>query len=67
MLLEPIPLREVIHLLYRYSRKTEQIEYSEGGNPFMVSLEKVRKLGYHPATVRTTLERYVSETINQIR
>ena len=65
--MEPLPLREVIHLLYRYSGKTEQVTYTEGGNAFMVSLENVRKLGFRPATVRGTIEQFVYETLGQIK
>jgi len=64
--MEPIPICEVIHSLYRYSGRSEQVTYAEGGNTFIVSLEYVRKLGFRPATVRGTLERFVYETLSQI-
>jgi nucleoside-diphosphate-sugar epimerase len=61
---EPLPMREVLSLLFAFSGRDERVVFEPGGKrPFLISLERALSLGYRPATVRASLESFVRESI----
>jgi nucleoside-diphosphate-sugar epimerase len=61
---EPLPMREVLSLLFKLSGREERVTFESGGKkPFLVSLERARALGYRPATVKASLENFVRDCL----
>jgi len=60
---EPLPMREVLSLLFAFSRRDERVVFEPGGKqPFLISLDRALSLGYRPATVRASLECFVRDS-----
>jgi nucleoside-diphosphate-sugar epimerase len=56
---EPLPIREVISLLFARVGRPERVEYRSGGKqPFIIALARAQSLGYRPATVRKSIEAF---------
>jgi nucleoside-diphosphate-sugar epimerase len=58
----PLPIGEVLRLLYQFAGKPEQITWTdEGKPPFLIDLARAESLKYEPATVRDSLEAFVRD------
>jgi nucleoside-diphosphate-sugar epimerase len=61
---DPLPMREVLGLLYSCAGREPNFEFDAGGKkPFLISLERARSLGYKPGSVRTSLEAFVRDCL----
>jgi nucleoside-diphosphate-sugar epimerase len=61
---QPLPMREVISLLFKCSGRKERVSYEVGGKkPFLISMIRARSLGYRPATVKASIERFVRDCL----
>ena len=61
---EPLPMREVLALLFAASGHAERLAFEPGGKkPFLISLDRARSLGYRPATVRASVESFVRDCV----
>src|SRR5712692_10236514 len=61
---EPLRMREVLSLLFAFSRRDERVVFEPGGKqPFLISLDRALSLGYRPATVRASMEAFVRDSI----
>jgi len=64
---EPLPIREVIHLLHYFAGKPENVTWNkEGKAPFLIDLTRAQSLGYKPATVRDSLEAFVRDCLTPV-
>ena len=62
--LEPLPMREVLSLLFQFSGRQERVAFDQGGKkPFLISIDRALSLGYSPATVRASVESFVRDSI----
>jgi hypothetical protein len=61
---EPLPMRQVLSLLYAFSGRLERLVFESGGKqPFLISLERAIALGYRPASVKASLESFVRDCV----
>jgi nucleoside-diphosphate-sugar epimerase len=61
---DPLPMREVLGLLYTCAGRAPDLEFDAGGKkPFLISLVRARSLGYKPASVRSSLEAFVRDCL----
>lgn len=61
---EPLPMREVLCLLFALSGRPERLLFEAGGKkPFLVSLDRAIGLGYRPSTVKASLESFVRDCL----
>jgi nucleoside-diphosphate-sugar epimerase len=62
--IDPLPMREVLKLLYTCAGRAPDFEFDAGGKkPFLISLERARSLGYRPASVRASVEAFVRDCL----
>jgi len=61
---EPLPMRQVLSLLYAFSGHPERVVFESGGKPpFLISLERAITLGYRPSTVKASLQSFIRDCI----
>jgi NDP-hexose 4-ketoreductase len=61
---EPLPMREVLSLLFEFSGREERVVFEPGGKkPFLISLDRAVSLGYCPSTVRASIESFVRDSV----
>jgi nucleoside-diphosphate-sugar epimerase len=61
---EPLPMRDVLALLFSASGREERLAFEPGGKkPFLISLDRARSLGYRPSTVRASVESFVRDCV----
>jgi hypothetical protein len=61
---DPLPIREALRHLYRGAGRSEQISWkSGGGSPFTIAFERACALGYRPATVADSIDRFVADSM----
>lgn len=53
-----LPIRDVVAIMAAAAGRTGAVHYENGGRPFQISSEHARLLGYEPATVRDSVERF---------
>jgi nucleoside-diphosphate-sugar epimerase len=53
----PLPIREVVAIM-QASARSGAVRYEHGGRPFLISSDHARLLGYRPASVRDSVERF---------
>jgi nucleoside-diphosphate-sugar epimerase len=54
----PLPIREVVSIMQAAVGLTGAVRYEHGGHPFLISNEHARSLGYRPASVRESVDRF---------
>lgn len=54
----PLLIRDVVGILETAAGRIDAVRYEYGGRPFVISNERARSLGYRPATVRDSVERF---------
>ena len=54
----PLPIRDVVGILEAAAGRSGAVRYEHEGHPFLVSNEYAKSLGYRPATVRDSVERF---------
>jgi nucleoside-diphosphate-sugar epimerase len=59
---QPLPIREVVEILEAATGRAGQVRYEFGGRPFLISSERARTLGYDPATVRDSVDRFAHKS-----
>jgi nucleoside-diphosphate-sugar epimerase len=65
---EPLQIREVLARLFRKTGRTENIVWEQGGGrPFLIEFGRARALGYRPATVADSLDRFVTDVADASR
>lgn len=63
---ESMTIRDVLARLYALSGKREQIRWSfAGGRPFLINADRACSLGFQPATVIDSLNRFVTDVLSQ--
>jgi UDP-glucose 4-epimerase len=61
---QPLTVREVLVRLFRRAGAPERISWQAGGRaPFLIGFERSRALGYRPATVADSVERFVADSV----
>jgi nucleoside-diphosphate-sugar epimerase len=55
---DPLPIREVVGILKAFAPPSATVEYRDDGHSFLISNDRARSLGYQPATVRDSVERF---------
>jgi nucleoside-diphosphate-sugar epimerase len=61
---EPLPIRQVVALLYACAGRADTSTWGDGGKtPFMIALDRAVSLGFSPATVRDSIERFVRDAL----
>jgi nucleoside-diphosphate-sugar epimerase len=55
---DPLPIREVVGLLLAAASPGAVVRYRQEGLSFLISNEHARMLGYRPATVRDSVQRF---------
>lgn len=61
---QPLPMREVLSLLFACSRREERVTFdTTGKKPFLICLERAVSLGYRPATVKASIESFVRDCL----
>jgi nucleoside-diphosphate-sugar epimerase len=55
---DPLPIREVVGILKTFGPPSATVEYHDDGHSFLISNDRARSLGYQPATVRDSVERF---------
>jgi nucleoside-diphosphate-sugar epimerase len=61
---EPLAIREVLERMHRRAARAPRIEWQPpGGNPFLIRFERAVALGYRPATVADSVERFVDDSL----
>jgi nucleoside-diphosphate-sugar epimerase len=59
---EALPIRAVVALLYRTAGRPDTSIWGAGGKaPFTIALDRAMALGFRPATVRDSVERFVRD------
>ena len=59
-------IRDVLARLYVQSGNREQIQWNPaGGKPFLINCDRARSLGFRPATVIDSLDRFVTDVLSQ--
>ncbi len=62
--IEPMPVRQVLSLLFRCAGRADAIAWGEGGGrPFLIGFDEARALGFRPATVADSVERFVADAL----
>jgi nucleoside-diphosphate-sugar epimerase len=54
----PLPIREVVAIMEAAASRGCEVRYERGGRPFLISSDHARLLGYRPASVRDSVERF---------
>lgn len=54
----PLAIRDVVGILEAAAGRSGAVRYEHEGRPFLVSNEYAKSLGYRPATVRDSVERF---------
>jgi nucleoside-diphosphate-sugar epimerase len=54
----PLPIRDVVGIMAAAAGRVGAVRYEPGGHSFLISSEYARTLGYRPATVRDSVERF---------
>ncbi len=54
----PMPIREVVAIMEAAAARSGAVRYERGGRPFLISSDQARLLGYRPASVRDSVERF---------
>jgi nucleoside-diphosphate-sugar epimerase len=67
--IEPLSIRAVLSRLFRGARRETKVEWaSGGGTPFLIAFERAVALGYRPATVADSIDRFVGDVLqDQLR
>ena len=61
---DPMPFGEVLSLLFTLSGRDRRLEFESGGRkPFLISLDRAVSLGYQPASVRSSVECFVRDSL----
>lgn len=61
---DPLPMRGVLARLHERAGKPERVRWQEdGAAPFLISFERARSLGYRPASVADSIDRFVADTV----
>jgi nucleoside-diphosphate-sugar epimerase len=55
---KPLPIRDVVGIIEAAMGRTGAVRYEHGGRPFLISNEHACSLGYRPATVRDSVDRF---------
>jgi nucleoside-diphosphate-sugar epimerase len=63
---EPLSIESVLARLYASTGRPEDISWTTGGTPFQISFERALALGYRPATVADTLQRFVADVLAEM-
>ena len=53
-----MPIREVVAIMEAAAARSGAVRYERGGRPFLISSDHARLLGYRPASVRDSVERF---------
>jgi nucleoside-diphosphate-sugar epimerase len=62
---DPLPIRTVIELLYEGIGRRPDVTFRTGGkSPFLISLDRVRSLGYQPSTVAESLRAFADDVLS---
>lgn len=65
---EPMTIRDALARLYALSGKHEQIRWSPAvGKSFLINADRACSLGFQPATVIDSLNRFVADVLSQSR
>ena len=56
---EPLPMKEVVGLLFDYSKIERKMEFEDSGHSFTLSIKLAMKYGFKPSNVRAGLESFV--------
>jgi len=59
----PLPIRQVIARLFAATGRPQQVAYETGGQPFVISPEPARALGYKVPTVADSLDRFARDCL----
>lgn len=63
---EPMIIRDVLSRLYALSGKREQIQWNPAdGKSFLINADRACSLGFQPATVIDSLNRFVTDVLSQ--
>jgi nucleoside-diphosphate-sugar epimerase len=61
---EPMPMREVLSLLFAASGREQRLIFEPGGKkPFLISIDRALSLGYRPSTVKASVESFVRDSV----
>lgn len=61
---DPLPIHEVLARLHKGAGKPERVRWQGGGAaPFLISFERARALGFRPASVADSIDRFVADTL----
>lgn len=61
---EPMPIRDVVALLFETANRPPRISLAEGGKaPFRIALDRAEALGYRPSTVRESVRAFVRDSL----
>jgi nucleoside-diphosphate-sugar epimerase len=61
---EPMPVRDLIGLLFKCANKPLQVRESDGGKPpFLILLDRAMSLGYAPPAVRDSVQAFVRDAM----
>jgi nucleoside-diphosphate-sugar epimerase len=61
---DALPIRQVVALLHAAAGKPDTSTWGSGGKaPFTIALDRAIALGYRPATVRDSVERFVRDEL----
>lgn len=55
---DPLTIRDVVAILEAVAERAGAVHYGHGGKPFLISNAGARTLGYRPATVRDSVQRF---------
>jgi UDP-glucose 4-epimerase len=62
--IEPLTIREVLLRLFSRAGKSPRLDWaSGGGTPFLIRFDRAVALGYRPATVADSLDRFVADVL----
>jgi nucleoside-diphosphate-sugar epimerase len=54
----PLPIRDVVGIMAAAAGRAGAVRYEQGGRPFLISNQHAGALGYRPASVRDSVERF---------
>lgn len=61
---EPLSIRDVLSRMYVRAARKERIDWGPGGGtPFLIVYDRALALGYQPATVADSVDRFVADVI----
>ena len=61
---QPIPIRDVLTRLYAASARPQNIRWAPAaGTPFLIEFKRAAALGFRPATVIDSLDRFVTDVL----